>query len=122
MARSADLQSAAAQGPASLAAEFAHEQPLGFVVLEGEVAAHAAEAVGQTQLLPAVGSVNGAAERLGIHERFHQHHGMTVASLPVGAQALESQTQGSRAEVGESFVGQEQEPAVVDHQRQAASA
>ena len=42
--------------------------------------------------------------------------------MPVGAQAVERQAQGTGAQIGKGFVGQEQEAAVVDDQRQAAAA
>lgn len=91
-------------------------------MLDIEVAAHTAKAVGLTQFLPAVGHVNGAAKLFGIDECFDQHDRVGVALLPVGAQALEGQAQGTGTQIGTGFVGQEQEAAVIDEERQAAAA
>jgi len=51
-----------------LGAQFPHEQPLGFIVLDIVIPRVPAPTVGQSQFLPAGGGVNGAAELLGIHE------------------------------------------------------
>ena len=91
-------------------------------MLHVEVPAHAAKAVGRAQLLPAVGGIDGAGELLGIDEGFDQHDGMTVASLPVGRQAIQRQTQGAGTEIGKRFVRQEQKSAVIDDQGQTPTA
>src|SRR5207244_11504579 len=62
--------------------KFAGEEAFGFVVLDIEIAAHAAKAVGLPQLLPAAGSIDRAAELLGIDEGFDHHDRMAVTNLP----------------------------------------
>jgi len=86
------------------------------------IAAFAAKAVGRAQFLPAAGGVNGAAKLRGIDKGFHNQDRMIVALLPVGAEPAQHQRQGTRTQIGKSFVGQEQKSAVIDHQGQAAPA
>jgi len=105
-----------------VAAKLAAKQALGFVVFDIKIAALAAKAVGGSQFLPAAGSVNGAAKPLRIHKSFHDQNRMAVALLPVGAEPVGDQTQGTRTQIGRSFVGQEQEPAIIDHQGKTTAA
>ena len=121
-ARQRGLELVGLETAAGLAAEFAGEEALGFVVLHVKVAAHTAEAVGRAQFLPAIGGINRAAKLFGIDERFDQHDRMIVARLPVGAEPIQRQAQRTGTEIGKGFVRQEQEAAVVDDQRQAAAA
>ena len=51
----------------------------------------AAVAVGQAELLPPLGGVDGALEVLGIDEGLDDQDGMAVAVLPVGAQTLQGE-------------------------------
>src|SRR5207245_1630714 len=82
------------------------EEAFGFVVLHVKITAHAAEAIGLTQLLPAIGGVNRAAKLCRIDERFDQHYGMAIAGLPVGAQTIQRQAQRTGTQVGKGFVRQ----------------
>src|SRR5271166_5998164 len=43
---------------------------------------------------------------------------MAVTVLPVGTEPVGDQTQGTRTQIGKGFVGQEQEPAIIDYQGQ----
>ena len=85
------------QAAAGVWAQFASEEAFGFVVRDVEIAAHAAKAVGLSQLLPTAGGIDGAAELLGIHEGFDQRDRMAVTGLPVGRQTVQGQAQGARA-------------------------
>ena len=58
---------------------FADKEPLGLVVLHAVVALVTAPTVGQPQLLPAVGRIDGAAELCGIDEGFHPQAQAVIA-------------------------------------------
>jgi hypothetical protein len=63
-----------------MAAQFTGEEAFGFLVRYVRITAHAAKAIGLTQFLPAVSSVNRAAKRFGINEGFDPHDGMALAA------------------------------------------
>jgi hypothetical protein len=64
------LEFVGSQTAAGVAVEFPHEESFGPVVFDVEIAAHAAEALGGAQLLPALGGRDRAAELLRIDEGF----------------------------------------------------
>ena len=87
------------------------------------ILAHAGEAGGGPEGVPAGGLVSGAAKELGVHETFHGDDGMTVGGQPVGGEPRATQGQGARGQVGElARFGEEQEAGVVGQQMQAAAA
>ena len=88
-------------------------------MLDVVIALLAAPAIGQSQLHPVVGRVNGAAKLLRIDERFNHQDGMAILSLPIRAQPVQRQAQHSRSEIGHRKFWQNQEAAVVGHQAQA---
>ena len=47
---------------------------------------------------------------------------MAVTDLPISRQTVRGQAQGTRGQIGEGFVGQEQETAVIGNEREAAAA
>jgi len=59
-----------------------------------------AMALGQAQLLPALGCIDRALELLRVDEGLDDQDRMPVAGLPVGAQAIEGEAQDAGAEVG----------------------
>ena len=110
------------QAAAGILAEFAREEPLGPVVAHIEVAGMAARALGGAEFSPPAGAVERAAELRRIDESFHQQHGMSVAGLPVGAQARQHQRESLGSQVRHAFLRQEQKPGIANHQRQTAPA
>ena len=80
----------------------------------------AASAVGRAEFGPAAGGIDGAAKPLGIDEGFDDQHGMVVAGLPIGAEALEGEGEHAGSEVRDGV--QDEKAAVVDDQRAAAVA
>ena len=67
---------------------------------------------------PAGGPVDGAGEARCLDEGLDEDGGGAVALGPVPGQAAADDGEDVRAEVGDGDPGQDQEPRVVDHQRQ----
>ena len=81
------------QAAAGIFDQFANKQPLGLVVRNIVVASATAPTVRQTQLLPAIGGVDRAAELLRVNKGFGHHYRMAIASLPIGAEPIQGQAQ-----------------------------
>ena len=96
---------------------------LGPVVGDIKILAHAGEAGGGAQRVPAGGLVSRAAKELGVHETFHGEEGMSIGGLPVVGEARTTAGQGARGQIGElAGSGEQQEAGVVGQQMQAATA
>ena len=100
------------------AGEGMKEHELGPGVLAVAVSV-AGEAAGAPDLDPVGGTVDGAPEERGVHERLRQKHFVTEAGRPVAHQTARAQREHPRAEVARA-AGENQKTRVVSDKVQAA--
>ena len=109
-----------AQTPAGIAAQGIDIEPLGLAVGVGVAAAMAGEAPGVAEIAPVGGFVDRALEVRRVHERLRDQHRMTVAGLPVVAEAAQHRGHRERGEARERAPrAEDDEAGVVRDQMQA---
>jgi len=119
----AGRQPAATQRGAGAGAQFAQVELLGLAVFLVEVTAGAPVALGEANGLEPAGPVAGAAIAALIDKALHHQHRMAPPGLPIVAEPAQTDAEHARGQIGIALtLGQDQEPAVVDHEEQSAGA